>query len=797
MKRKFLVVLLVLAIMLQMLSGCGLFGKEDAQDQLTCGELLDMICDAFGMYDYTNETPYIASVSASNPHFASVQKCAEWDIINTDAQDYDVDAKATRGELALALVNAAVLTDLDNTDEEKMAVAVSANLVPLNGNKVDKKATVSRDEADTAVQLAVSLWANKKFTQNIQEVSIQDGVSDFTETETRVEGGQIYVPVSAGQIQAGDAFVYNDTTMGWTAAKAASVEEENGYYIITESDEEFDLEDIVTDIDLQESYSPNLAGFPFIDGNGVVHMPSEMEPSNLSVTGDAPVAVHLRATSFDQPDVMQTAISSSRKYKATIEDVDVEVEVKSGSVKVSFKTVTNEDGKGNEISGLTGSLELSDINLTNEIDYKVLGGLKSLVSKINYMVEVKGGVSTKWREKICAPYNNGNGKFLTNLMRTNYIKDWRNISDKGASSIKGKQITIGSWPLVEGGLAQVKLELKLNFSITGEVTATLEMAGAKGIEYRNGNIRVIKEMSRDSDLQFKCKAELTAGPGITLKILNKWDVVGVSAKLGIGLETTATVHLVDSEHHLIETYEQGEDEDLALAGLEANKSTTMFGGPQVLVEAAKAQGVDKIKLPTGDVELTTDICLNVRGYWILKIDIDIMPFLSKLTNSEATRSFDLLPKDVANIFQFHVEDISLNLFSLMPASGTVVTECTKEYTPFEYLDDGKDTGVGAQDAERLDLDTYLLVFNDEDPQKLQVLSDSTEGTPAVIWTSDNLDVATVGQDGSVKPVGVGMTLVTVTLQSDPNVYVKCAVYVQGMNLNDSNWEFLPADMAVA
>lgn len=792
MKKRLLAAMLVISTLLQLgLSGCkkNADSEDPTRQTITNGEFLTMVCDAFGMYDYTNNTPYLKSVSTNDPYFSTVQMCVEWDIISADAQDYDVNAKTTRGEMALALVNAAVLTDLESSDDEKLETAIKAELVPLRNGKLDKKATVSREEAENSIALAVDLWANKEFTQNIQEVIFHDSVVDLTSFETMVrEPGIIYVPVSAGQIKSGDAFVYNSADMGWTAAKAESVVEENGYYIITESNEDFELEDIVTDIVVQETYTPNLAAFPFTDGNGVVY---KMGATNLAMTDTAPTATYLLATPTYQIGAMQTA-SSSWKYPFKIDGVDVEVEIKGNSVKVGFKTPISEDKKGNQISGISGSLELSNIKLTNDIDYKVFGGLKSLVSKINYNVKIQGGVSTKWVEKICAPYNNGNGYFLTNLMRTNFLKTgengWRDISDKGASKISGKQITIGSWPLVEGGLAQVKLELKLNFSITGEVTATLELSGAKGIEYRNGNLRIIKEMSADKDLQFKCKAELTAGPGITLKLLNKWEVAGVSAKLGIGVEASATVHMIDAERHLIETYEQGDDGELSLAGIEANGSLSIYATPSVLLDAARAAGVDKIKLPEGDITLTTETCLEVRGNWILKLDVSILPFLEKIIKTKTKYSIDILSKDAANIFKYHVEDFDF----LHP-----VSECTKEYTPFEYLDDGQDTGVGAKNPERLDLNAYLLVFNDDNSQTLEVLLSDSGETPNIIWTSDNPAVATVDQNGQVTPVGVGMTLIAVALENNPNVYVKCAVYVQETNLTNSAWEFLPADMEIS
>ena len=45
----------------------------------------------------------------------------------------------------------------------------------------------------------------------------------------------------------------------------------------------------------------------------------------------------------------------------------------------------------------------------------------------------------------------------------------------------------------------------------------------------------------------------------------------------------------------------------------------------------------------------------------------------------------------------------------------------------------------------------------------------------------------------VSPVSTGYTTVTVSLVSDPSVYVKCAVYVE--EIGESNWEFLPSDLS--
>lgn len=54
-------------------------------------------------------------------------------------------------------------------------------------------------------------------------------------------------------------------------------------------------------------------------------------------------------------------------------------------------------------------------------------------------------------------------------------------------------------------------------------------------------------------------------------------------------------------------------------------------------------------------------------------------------------------------------------------------------------------------------------------------------------------MATVDGEGNVTPVGVGLTYVPVALKDNPDVHVKCAVYVDMSDYSNSQWEFLPPD----
>ena len=123
---------------------------------------------------------------------------------------------------------------------------------------------------------------------------------------------------------------------------------------------------------------------------------------------------------------------------------------------------------------------------------------------------------------------------------------------------------------------------------------------------------------------------------------------------------------------------------------------------------------------------------------------------------------------------------------------TVLTDGEGNVTASDSSTAGEEDGVGASNEDRLDLTTYVMTISGESKQ-LELELDEGEAAPAVVWTSDNPDVARVDDTGLVTPVSTGYTIITVSLQSDPSVYVKCAVYVE--ELGEENWEFLPADMA--
>ena len=119
---------------------------------------------------------------------------------------------------------------------------------------------------------------------------------------------------------------------------------------------------------------------------------------------------------------------------------------------------------------------------------------------------------------------------------------------------------------------------------------------------------------------------------------------------------------------------------------------------------------------------------------------------------------------------------------------TVLTE--NDEVVSSEVEEGDEALAGAADAEKLDLAVYMITLTDEAARQLTV----TQGSGDVMWSSDAPVVASVDSNGVVTPLANGTAVITATLADDPDVYVKCVVYVQMQE--EHNWEFLPAGMSI-
>ena len=749
MKKRLLSLLMALILGLGTvpLSACG------SKETIKRGDLLTMICDSFGMVSYTQEEPYLASVGEDSPYFGPVQACVEWGIVDPEEQDYDLEAAVTRGELALAVVNATGMAE-GSSDEEKVALAASQGFVEAKSDGTVKENTkVTPQEAADAVAAACNMWLNQTYDTPVEEIGYVDGVQDLTEelTDYRVEGNVTYIPVSSGvDIQPGDVYVLGPQNPGETAdaQKAESVEVVDGYYVITNSTDELTMEEVLGEYKNQATITPDFLNDCQIfgpDGQPVTLVASD---SSASASAEA----------------RQLGVFQSGSLEFTAPDgSEISVSIKSSSFTVSYKKpIKLKEPLKDCLSG-EGSITVSNVKVTTDVDFGWLAKLKKASVKLDYQTTITGGVSLKAKipDLILAPYSNRNGGFLSNLKNSSL--KWDTDDMKGATEIK-----ICTIKLAGGKLAGLSLEVKLKIGLSGSAELSITMAGSRGIEYKNGNLRYIKSNNTDWDFNVKGKLEITPYIGLKLNVL-KFNVFSGGVSGGVGFELEFIAHVVDSENHLLEQV------DCELIGdlTDSIENASMTTSASVISEIAESQG-GVYAASDEEVQLHMDICCDLAAYGILKIEVEDECLVGKLAKGKVKLSVEFFNKDNATFAHWHIED------------WQNVGECTRKYTPFDEGDadaadeENQEEGKEQQGSTVLDLAAYTLSL----PQGQQATLEFTAMPDGAAlndleFTSSDTAVATVDSQGVVTAVAAGSATVTATLKSDTSVTVQCVVFVNG------------------
>lgn len=756
MKRKFLVVLLVLAIMLQMLSGCGLFEKEDAQDQLTRGELLDMICDEFGMYDYSSGTPYIASVPTDDPHFASVQKCVEWGIISADDQNYDVNAPVDREELAQIVTSAGNLMDSSASGEECIQFAVSHNLV-----QTDRNGNVDLDEAIQAVTGAQELWAHPVYDGHFNyELNDEIKVVNTGDILSSAQGEVVLSSEVAAQLKPGDVYLYPDETGMPTPHRVAQLESSVEGVRIVNSTEAVQFEEVFETLDYAQNIAPDFSQSYITDGAGNVISSGIVSPTTYY---DSPSCYATNLANASAPAAAhKLGLFNSREFSFKVDDIIISGKMSGDSI--SFTAKGKLDTKGSDASmSFSASYELSDFNIDAAVDYGLVKGLQSARLSLDYTTKKDIKFSTSLTpSSINNPGAYGSttdyGDFLgTVIKNVAYDNSVSGFNYDGEHS-KGASKTIGiariETPL-NVSIARIVIEIKLEISLNGSIQLIVKTHSVNGVEYQKGSgLRAIKNKSVDTDLQLKASLEALVYAGVVANCCS-FNIIDVGVKGGIGCSIASTAHLAD---YTI----AGE-----LAIQRASADSKLPGDFMEAVAATQLGGTLKV-----------ETCTEAKAYFILRITAGDNSILGKITKL----NIEVFGEKDKEIWSAHIED------------GRIVEECTRKYRTEEDETEKEDT-AGASDANRLDLvGGYVLTLNGAS-KILEITPESAVDPSQVVWTSTDPSIATVNQNGEVAPISTGITSVIASLKDDPSVQVQCTVIVQ--SIGESNWEFLPADMAVA
>lgn len=755
--------------MISCLSGCG---SEDKN--ITKGELLNMLCDSFGMYNYSSKEPHTETVKEGDKYFAAVQSAYEWEIIND--KKIDTGAKVSKDFLSSVLVKSVGVVDTANMSKDEITKYAHDNKYVTFSyrGRTDGKRLVTYNEAVESLKNSAKLWSERKFSTPVEQVKYGENTHELTKHSASVTNnadGTISVPSNlVGDIKAGDTYVAKDPkTNAAKLYKVESVETVGNEVVITPSDEQPALETAIQDLDASGTIAPDLTECMITDGLGNPISSTSVETQSNSTADSAQVTPLVQ-----KPGAVPSENLAKASFALNFEIDGVKIRGTVSSEKISFSAkgdlYTNKS-KTVKIS-VDKSYDIKNINLDYNYKFEWFN-LKYAYAKLDYTTVDTTKVGIKF-EKTSDDYPLFS-KAVKDKDKQKAINDAVHQKLSNLQGKAGKSIKICEVPVYTNGVVSFDIVVRLKISISGEVELVVTTENAKGVEYKNGNIRWIKEEKKDTDLKVSAKAELTIYIGAAFKAVGV-NVVGFGIEGGVGASGSVIIHIFDQERRLLTEVSTQCELTVAKEGV-----SFLVGG------SLEVDGEETLTLDT-------EVCFDYKVYGILKFTIDTESVIGKIFDG---LEIEIYGEDNATIkaLSGHIED------------GKKVEKCTREYRSGDEEDDknseegktesngGNDTQNNqsgsngtepSQNADHIDIDTYFINLSVGGSYNLKVDAIPSGYTISdIVFESSDNSVARVDSNGKITGVASGNTTVKVKTK-DGKYSQECVVMVVSEGLSNQN-----------
>lgn len=790
-------------------------GCSAAKITLGMGQWLTMINDAFGMNSYTSDEPYLTTVAEDNRYFAAVQTAVEWEVIDAD-QDIDVEAPLTYRDALLTLVNCGEFMDADVSEDEKIDYGIEHFDDTIRKYWMDRE--ISQKDATLLLAEAVSQWAGRSYEKE-EHTTFAEGVKDFSQGDAKIEDfhyseedSKLMIPeTSAPELAEGDVFVMpaGDGLRGTSVFKAENVETKDGQVVVSTSND-LDLYDIAEEVYSQDTFSPTPENTVIRDPDGNIIYDGPKESAELAKSGgyqglSANADGSITPLTGKEGDLSKEFKIKSKygdwkiKLSTTLLDgnSDIGLEITSPNLLNIKKTEKQIKADNSEQSvEVSAGFNLNDIDITHKIDYKWFK-LRSAEVRVDYDSTLEGSVKASKK-----PLNKVFAKKISkkNTNVNEYMEEVKKyvIEDANAEGIKPKEfgfkipdpivMKLASIDIQNAGLAKVCIDINFQLQVDGSAKLTFNFKGSNGVEYKNNNLRFIKTCDKDVDVEAEVKAELTCGvgPALYLAGLEK-KVIGVEARIGLGARYQLTLHLVDSQNHLLFENET----DLSSDAKEIIEKMDLEADQQMIKEIAEKQGCTYTVEGSQPVKLHLAVCNDVTVYFILKGGLSTDSYARDLLKN-AELSWDVFNEKNAKLLSIHIDvggnakpytkvvpftnkDLCSFQFDKFTAGqipsteASDLTEATEPSETFAPVLEGDNIVVSELFTRMVPGDAYYT--NVVQVPKGYTLDDLT-------MTSDDKNVVSIDEDGVAHAKSPGSTVLTI-MTKDEKYKAFIAVLVVG------------------
>ncbi len=626
--KRFLAILLILTTLITMcapLAGCS------SSTPLQMGTWLSLIADSFGMVSYTSTKPYFEKVGEGDVHFNAFQLAAEWEVLEP-SNEISSTTEVKWEDALVTLVNAGEFLPFNSTEDEKIAFAIENFDPEIRTYWMNRNIKLS--EAMPLLEKAVDMWVNSTYTEKIETLEFGEDVTNLLDEENlEYEMIDNVVRIDKDKVSGlkpGDIYTLPNTASGGEASvnKVSSIEYDGDTAIITNEMEihEEELAQQVQNIQIRGTAPvdfSNITGIYDAQGNAIYTAESGINTALTSVMEDEFANVYVSTLETYEGDAANAAnagffdkVKGSLTFKIG-EKFKASLEIGKNSLGIEVTGTEKKNSKYRELTKKTSvSMELSDVSLTKDIDYS-WGKLHSATVKLDYKAKISGGVSFEKERKVGEKFEGDNfGTASLSAIKSGFAQMVENIKrDVYETKYDNDSIYICRLRLVEGGIGNLDLIVEGKLSVTGEFKLTISLAGAKGVQYKNGNLRYISSKNPTVTLTGEATTEVTVCPGIEVGIL-KVITVKVTADVGVGGKFSAKVYLVDAEWHKLYTGDAVLTQDDAN---NMNQMTYTTSAEDILAEAEAAGATWKGYKKGDSVEILPKMCIEIVIYPVLNI----------------------------------------------------------------------------------------------------------------------------------------------------------------------------------
>lgn len=765
---------LLLAIVTLLTITLGLFGCSSISNAvLTMGQWLALVNDAFGMESYISDDPHFSNVDKTSPYYDTVQIAAEWDVVSGDT--IDTEKEVTWEDVLISLVNVGAFLPADSTDAEKIEYAIQKFDTSIR--KYWMRRVIDANKAVELLTKAQTLWANKTYSERVEKVVYSENVRDLASeggvSISKNEDNTFVIEGTTQEIREGDIFAVpsGENHFEKEYVKVESVSEEDGKTVITPSNEELELEDIYDQLYFEETLVPTPENTVIRDGNGNV-ISAGPSVTNQKATTDSAQIVPLGAAGNTNANAANCA-SSSYSF-TTIDGYKVGLSYNlngtfnlAASIEMPNMLPKSVADNGHELK-LSAGAEISNLTVTPSFDWeKVLGIsiLRGAGLRVGYTAKQTFGIKYAGKQEFpAAPgYSNGNGQFLSNFKRA-IMKQKKGKDVYGAKTIK-----ICSIDVYSVGAASICLDVMAKITVEGTAELTVTENGTKGVEYKNGNLRYIKQSERSLDAQAKAKIEVTLGIGPALYALGlKKKLLGFEVKGGLGAQASIKAHLADDQMHLLEELDFS-DVGAEAANVALQRAKDISANVTAIQAIAESRGgIYKAQAGETKVILHVDCCIDVKVYGILSIGLSDESYLTQLLKmSKVSFSVDILNAKNATFLNMHVDNFQWTDAVYAFGADAKGDNCTLKYVPFDKATDEAVTNEDVEASRKnisvgevLGLEILSVTMNEGQSYLINITT-LPKGYNAddIVFTSKDEKVATVTKEGIIHAVKEGCTMV--------------------------------------